>query len=376
METYTCQDYVYIIKPDGTAAIKDYKNTHTEPFALEIPAELDGHRVTSIASGAFSFCKNLNSVTVPAGVTRIQGEAFSDCYDLQNAELPEGLTFLGNRAFVCCKALERINLPRSLTRMDEAVFTSCYSLEEIIVAPDHPMLTYTDHMLIDKTRQILLKRPAAAPGDQVVVPEGIRQIAVGAFGYCSMLTRITLPESVTDIDHHAFNSCYNLTDINLPRGLQSLGGSAFKDCTALKHISIPGSISVLDYEIFSGCEELETIDLHTGLREISVRAFCECVSLKGITIPEGVTTIDKGAFYGCKNMTRTVLPASLSSIASYDPFDEDDAIVAGNMFANPAFNGCSSIHFVVTEGSYAHQWCREHFRPCTFTPGVTGNGNN
>ena len=61
-------DYEYELLKDGTAQIKHYNGSETE---IEIPSEIDGHRVTFISSGAFKGCTSLTSVTIPDSITEI-----------------------------------------------------------------------------------------------------------------------------------------------------------------------------------------------------------------------------------------------------------------------------------------------------------------
>jgi hypothetical protein len=45
------------------------------------------------------------------------------------------------------------------------------------------------------------------------LPEGIEQIAGGAFAYCSKLNSLTIPNSVMNIGSSTFSSCTSLTTI-------------------------------------------------------------------------------------------------------------------------------------------------------------------
>ena len=75
--TYTSGDYEYILLADGTAEI-----THYMGYAdnLTIPAELDGHSVTTIGDGAFDWCWTLTSITIPR-------DSFAEQYCIDN-DLP------------------------------------------------------------------------------------------------------------------------------------------------------------------------------------------------------------------------------------------------------------------------------------------------
>jgi hypothetical protein len=61
-ETFTCEDYEYVLLDDGTAKITKY---HGEAEALEVPGELDGYAVTAIGDSAFALCYGLTAIAIP-----------------------------------------------------------------------------------------------------------------------------------------------------------------------------------------------------------------------------------------------------------------------------------------------------------------------
>lgn len=62
-----------------------------------------------------------------------------------------------------------------------------------------------------------------------------------AFAYCSSLTSINIPDSVTSIGANAFSGCRSLTSINIPDGVTSIGEGAFSGCSALTDITFAGT---------------------------------------------------------------------------------------------------------------------------------------
>ena len=63
----------------------------------------------------------------------------------------------------------------------------------------------------------------------VVIPEGVTEIASGAFWSSKNLTEVTLPSTLTTIESYAFNECPALTKIEIPESLTAIGNSAFGD---------------------------------------------------------------------------------------------------------------------------------------------------
>ena len=63
--------------------------------------------------------------------------------------------------------------------------------------------------------------------------------------YESMISEISIPNSVTFIDIAAFMACKNLESVILPDNLTFIGHSAFSECSLLSSISIPNSVSFI-----------------------------------------------------------------------------------------------------------------------------------
>ena len=51
------------------------------------------------------------------------------------------------------------------------------------------------------------------------VKEGTRIIGDGAFGWCSSLSNIVIPDSVTNIGKEAFSNCSSLKYISIPKSV-------------------------------------------------------------------------------------------------------------------------------------------------------------
>ena len=87
----------------------------------------------------------------------------------------------------------------------------------------------------------------------------VTSIGESAFGGCSGLTSITIPEGVTSIGKYAFLYCSGLTSITIPEGVTSIGDGAFSGCSGLTSITIPESVTSIGDEIFRDCSSLTSI---------------------------------------------------------------------------------------------------------------------
>ena len=145
----------------------------------------------------------------------------------------------------------------------------------------------------------LLKAPEELSG-AYSVKEGTRIICDWAFFFCSSLSEIVIPSSVTSIGDSAFYGCSSLSEIVIPSSVTSIGKGAFVRCDSLSEIVIPSSVTSIGDSTFSYCHSLSEIVIPSSVTSIGDRAFSFCSSLSEIVIPSSVTSIGDSAFYNCK----------------------------------------------------------------------------
>ena len=87
--------------------------------------------------------------------------------------------------------------------------------------------------------------------DSITAPNGkrywVKGISRHAFAYCSRLTEVVLPETLTDIGDQSFIGCKSLTQITLPRNLVVIYPAAFRDCPSLNLIRFRSRKAVAVY---------------------------------------------------------------------------------------------------------------------------------
>ncbi len=126
-------------------AVADCKSLQS----ITIPAT-----VTEIESSAFENCRSLKSVvfegataeeTTTDGSTastmalrRIGNWAFYNCHELQSLTVPEGVTEIGDAAFYGCVYLTDITLPSSMATISDNAFALCSKLQKITVSATTP----------------------------------------------------------------------------------------------------------------------------------------------------------------------------------------------------------------------------------------------
>ncbi|MBQ4424362.1 MAG: leucine-rich repeat protein [Lachnospiraceae bacterium] len=213
---------------------------------LQIPAYINGYKVSELAANAFENCTQLQSVTVPAGVNYLSSGAFIGCTSLEKVTLPESFDMVGYRCFDSCTGLKEINLPEGMTGISDFAFYGCSALVNMKLPST---LNYIGGNAFNGCSSL----------KSVVIPWGLTWLGYNTFSYCTALESLALPNSLESIGDGCFFGCESLTEVVLSEGFVSLGGKAFSCCTALKQITLPVSLQYVGYNCFNGCSALEKV---------------------------------------------------------------------------------------------------------------------
>lgn len=94
--------------------------------------------------------------------------------------------------------------------------------------------------------------------EELILPEGCKEIGRWAFGECTNLKSVVLPNSLEKVGDFAFSGCRNLKSINLSEKLKYIGPMAFFDC-ALTNAMITASVTNVNavYAVYDRCAYLK-----------------------------------------------------------------------------------------------------------------------
>ena len=138
------------------------------------------------------------------------------------------------------------------------------------------------------------------------------EINDNAFCYCTSLSNITIPDSVTSIGDSAFYYCYSLSTITIPDSVTNIGNNAFQYCYSSSSIIIPDSVTSICNCTFQACYSLPSIAILDSVTSIGISAFQNCYSFSSIIIPDSVTSIGSTAFKNCYGVKEYhILPTSV-----------------------------------------------------------------
>ena len=127
----------------------------------------------------------------------------------------------------------------------------------------------------------------------------VKEISKDAFGYCSELTGITIPKTVTSIDKSSFSNCQDLAFIYVESG--NIVYDSRENCNAI--------IETETSTLLRGCKN--TVIPNT-VAVIGQGAFGNCIGLTSITIPNSVTSVQTRAFKGCSSLHTVIIAGATS----------------------------------------------------------------
>ena len=231
------------------------------------------HTLTSVGSGAFAFCKQLDSVYYDANITSYYwsradifhmdtnitsitignhakaipfgmfGDNGGASHNLSSLILGDSLVTIGDYAFSGMSRIDTLRIPNSVITIGNGAFQGAHSnygnrtdqLKAVIIGSGVDTIGTTAFALHYNVDSIVVlnenSRFDSRGGCNAIVetatnrlilgcqtteiPNNVTAIGPYAFYGCQHLTSLTIPDSVSFIDEYAFSDCYGLNIIDL-----------------------------------------------------------------------------------------------------------------------------------------------------------------
>lgn len=172
-----------------------------------------------------------------------------------------------------------------------------------------------------------------------------------------IISELTLPASIAEIQKDAFAYCKNLNEITFNGTKEQWGyivkqNGYNKDSALLTIHCTDGDVMI--YEIIYNEDETVllscpqqiggTLTIKDTVKEIGEYAFDGCYKLKGVILPDGLEIIGEGAFSNCESLESINIPNSVISIG-------EDAFYGCESLETINYNGTSSEWELIEKGS-------------------------
>ena len=285
----------------------------------------------------------IKDLVIPDDVTAIGFTAFTYCKNLETVTIPDNVTTIGESAFISCSGLKSVSMGRNVEYVDYNAFYDCTGLVEVYISDLHGWLNIEFENEI--SNPLFLGADLYLNGNLVAnlaIPDDVAAVKDYAFYGCTSLETVDVSDSVTEIGDGAFSYCSGLESIDISESVESIGSKVFVGCNSLTSITVSPENSI--YSSYDGllCNKDQTklicsapgrtsVNMPATVTVIGEFAFYGCTNLASVKIPDSVVTIGESAFHGCTGLTSLTIPDYVKTI-------EDNA-----------FNGCNFS--TVTVGS-------------------------
>lgn len=269
------QGIVYTPSSDKSYYI--VKNYNNSVESVEIADNHYGIPVKEIASNAFED-SDMQTVTIPDGITYIGYRAFANCNNLKEVTIPDSVEYVMDQAFFGCDNLEKAIVSSDINYFAVHVFEICNNVTIYCDATEKPVgwvLNWNCNRPVVWAEGEPIRYEYTLEGDKAVltkylgndtvveIPSNIDGyevvgISTDVFKNNKNIRVAVIPDSAKEIGDYAFYGCESLESIKLGKGVESIGAYSFSGC-AIKTMDIPMGVTHLGVYLFDGNTEEITV---------------------------------------------------------------------------------------------------------------------
>ena len=199
---------------------------------------------------------------IPSTITKINSHAFRNCGSLTSLVIPDSVISIGDRAFANCSSLTNIYYAGTETEwkkiaigIGNAGLTKATIKFNFIFAQTQPIVSEESNFNNDDSNISAEEFEFEIVGDHAVLKKADANIVTGNV----VIPSIYQGKSVTSIGDYAFGECSRLISIVIPDSVVTIGELAFYNCTGLTSITIPDSVAAIRCWSFYGCSRLKSV---------------------------------------------------------------------------------------------------------------------
>ena len=261
--------YNYFLDDNNNHVISGIKNDYFGEFT--IPDEINGKKVTKIASGAFANFTRIKKVKFNKYITEIPDTLFYNCKSLEEIDVDYSkITYIGNQAFSGCISLKEFKFDDSkITKIGYSAFEDCTSLKKAIFPSTLKKIGKAAFRNCENLEEIILRQ--------------VEEIGDSSFENCFKLKLVEIPSTLRIISESAFRNNKSLDRVIFPNNLLKILSYAFKDCPKLETYTIPESLDELGHEMFDKNDDVKVLNL-PNVRRLDSRSFANFKNLEEVKI--------------------------------------------------------------------------------------------
>ena len=242
---YNCDEVNYLV---------NYIGTDTE---LTLPANYNGENYV-INEFAFYGNSDITSIDISDGVSKIYDQILQSCWHLSSIKIGKNIKYLSVDSFYinASNPITDISFKGTKDRwttLSSAVNFSSFGITASEVpcqgVREDPSEGLVFELNEDDNTTYSLVGIGSCTDSEIIIPNEynggiVSRISSDVFKDNRAITRVELPENLTEINDNAFNGCLNLIRIILPETLEAIGSDAFKNCHKLLEVKNYSSLPI------------------------------------------------------------------------------------------------------------------------------------
>ena len=327
----SCGKLKNIVLNEGLKELSTWSlaNTKIEKIALPLTIEV-------IDVNAFIYCDNLKEIDVGENnnfifesnilfnkdKTKIIFVSMASLKNTNTFSIPEGVesyaTSISNMTNI-----KKIIIPTSLSYIYPNSLPT--SIESIEIKNGNQTLIYENGFLYNTSQKLIM---CCSKERDIIVPEGIKSIAVYSFQQATNAENIIFPESLESIEERVFDGLEKIKRIDIGKNVNNINSRVkFGNYNGVVNIDKENKNYVIEnnilYKLKDGkketlvtvlCKIDSTIEINSEVKKIGYRAFERQRNMTYIIIPDGITSIEGGAFTDCSSLKTIEIPKTITSI--------------------------------------------------------------
>ena len=190
--------------------------------------------------------KTLTTQTITPGTKTIASTAFSGCYKMTSVSIPDSVMYIGDQAFFNNNRLVSVTIPANVISIGSLPFKACYGLKEIVVDENNQYYKSINGCLLTKDGKTFLQYPLANDDEVFVVPDGVEIITSYSLEYTKFKQMIVADSVIKFMQDAMYKSEVETIIFGENSKLSTLEIRAFYYCSSLTNIILPKSITHLN----------------------------------------------------------------------------------------------------------------------------------